>query len=69
MDPKSQELIALEITDDKVADSLVLPKLIDGVPRSVKKVFADGAYDKARCRKYLMERGIKGCIAAVALTI
>lgn len=62
VDPKSQEIIALEITDDKVADSTMLPNLIAQTPKSVNQVFADGAYDKAKCRESLLNRGIRGCI-------
>lgn len=43
--PKTQELTALEVTDDKVADCTILPKLIDKAPKTVQKVFSDGVYD------------------------
>lgn len=62
IDPKTQELIAVEFTNDKIADSAVLPKLVDKSPKSVRKVLADGAYDKASCRQYLLKRKIEGCI-------
>lgn len=62
VDPKTQELIAIEITDDKVADSTILPKLIDKAPKTVQKVFADGAYDRANCRKALADKDIEDCI-------
>ncbi len=62
VDPKTQELIAIDITDDQIADSCVLPKLLEKSPKSVKKVLADGAYDRASCRQDLLKRGIEGCI-------
>jgi IS5 family transposase len=62
VDPKTQELIAIEVTDDKVADCTILPKLIDKAPKTVQKVFADGAYDRSSCRKYLFDKGLHGCI-------
>ena len=36
VDPKTQELIAIEVTDDKVADSTVFPKLIEKSPKIVR---------------------------------
>lgn len=63
VDPKTQELIALHITDDKTADSQVLPLLVDKAPKSVNKVLADGAYDRAFCRQHLLKKQIEACIA------
>jgi hypothetical protein len=54
--PKTQELIAIEVTDDKVADCTILPKLIDNSPKTVQKVNADGAYDRSSYRKYLFNK-------------
>lgn len=51
VDPKTQEPIAIKGTDDKVADCTIFPKLIDKSPKTVQKVFADGAHDKSSCRK------------------
>jgi hypothetical protein len=62
IDPKTQDLMALEMTDDQVADSTMLPKLIDQSPKSVKRVLADGAYDRASCRQHLLKKGIQSCI-------
>jgi hypothetical protein len=36
--PKTQELIAIEVTDDKVADCTILPKLITNLQRQWKKL-------------------------------
>lgn len=62
IDPKTQEVIALEVTDDKTADSQVLPLLVDKAPKSVTKVLADGAYDGASCRGHLLKKQIEACI-------
>ena len=62
VDPKTQELVAIEVTDDKTADCMMLPNLVDKAPKSVNKVLADGAYDKGRCRDHLLDKGITGCI-------
>jgi len=37
VDPKTQELIAIKVTDESTADSTVLPELIIQSPRSLKK--------------------------------
>ena len=62
VDPKTQELIAIEVTDDMVADSTVFPRLIEKSPKTVRTVLADGAYDRSSCRKYLYDQGLEGCI-------
>ena len=38
VDPKTQELIAIEVTDEITADCAVLPSLIAKAPKSLKKV-------------------------------
>ncbi|OJV07308.1 MAG: hypothetical protein BGO14_01055 [Chlamydiales bacterium 38-26] len=60
IDPKSQEVIALEVTENTIGDAPMLPKLIEKAPKSVNRVTADGAYDKFKCRKLLHEKGILG---------
>lgn len=62
VDANSQEIISLEVTDSSVGDPTMLPDLIDKLPKSVKKVAADGAYDGFKCRKYLHDRGIEDII-------
>ena len=62
LDPKTQELIEIDVTDELVADSTVLPTLIEKAPKSIERVYADGAYDRGVCRKYLYSKGIKALI-------
>lgn len=62
VDPKSQEIVAVEVTESAIGDSKVLPTLVKQSPKSVQRVLADGAYDACACRKYLHNRGIKGLI-------
>lgn len=62
VDEKTQEVIAEELTDCRVADSSMLPELIERTPRSVKKVKADGAYDRSKCRNAIKERGAEPVI-------
>jgi hypothetical protein len=42
--------------------SSILRQLIDKSPKTVQKVFADGAYDRSSCRKDLFDKGLHGCI-------
>ena len=63
VDPKTQELIAIEVTDDKVADSTVFPSLIEKSPKRVRTINADGGYDRSTCRKHLYDKGLQGSIA------
>jgi hypothetical protein len=62
VDPQSQEIIALEVTESTVGDATVLPTLLEKTTNSVKRVFADGAYDRLKCRQYLHNHGIEGTI-------
>ena len=60
--PKNQELITIEVTDDMVADRTVFARRIEKSPKTVRTVLADGVYDSSSCRKYLYAKGLKGCI-------
>ena len=62
IDPKSGECVAAVITGEKGADPSQLPSLIENTPRSVKKAYADGAYDTLNCRKILKRRKIEDII-------
>ena len=62
MDPVSQEVVAVEVTESNVADSTMLKPLIEKAPRSIRKVVADGAYDRTQCRNYLRDKSIKAHI-------
>lgn len=43
VDPKTHEVIAMELTESNVHDSLAVPALMEGL-KNVGKVYADGAY-------------------------
>jgi hypothetical protein len=62
VDPQSQEIIALEVTESSVGDAPMLPKLVEKAPKSVKRVAADGAYDGFKCRAFLHSKAITGVI-------
>lgn len=74
MNIKTKEIIALEVTDEKVHDGRMLKKLVNQVMDGslatttsdtksnklikIKSVSADGAYDSNRNFQYLQEKGI-----------
>jgi hypothetical protein len=45
------------LTDNKVADCEVYPELVIGLPKSVKRTFADRAYDTKRCYEANIKHG------------
>ena len=68
VDIKTKEILALEVTDEKVHDGRMLKKLVDHVLDSsssksnmakVKFVLADGAYDSNNNFQYLENKRIK----------
>jgi hypothetical protein len=64
---KSKKIISMNVTDEHVHDSKVLPKLVEDVKNSknitvVGKVFADGAYDSNAVFECLADNGILPCI-------
>ena len=58
MDPESQEVISFEVTESNKADSEMLPDIMNKAPKSIKRVVADGAYDRKKCREYLEKHKI-----------
>ncbi len=62
VDPKSGELIAVDVTNEKTADCQASLSLIRKSPKTLKKVYADGAYDRKNCRETLFNQGIEQCI-------
>ncbi len=60
---KTKEILALEVTDDKVHDGKMMCKLVDHILKqnnavSIKTVLADGAYDSNKNFKYLQKKRI-----------
>lgn len=62
IDAATHEVIAAEVSLESVADSEVLPTLLNPLRRKVKQVSADGAYDTKKCHKLLKRRGCKPTI-------
>jgi hypothetical protein len=59
IDPKTQELILTDVTDNDTHDSRMLPSLLRKIRGRLGRVYADGAYDTKTCYEAIMKRG--GC--------
>ena len=67
MNIKTKEILALEVTDEKIHDGKLLKKLVNQVLNSsrerntikIKSVLADGAYDSNTNFRYLKDEKIK----------
>jgi hypothetical protein len=63
VDIKTKEILALEVTDEKVHDGKILKKLVNNVldnqgKNKIKSVLADGAYDSNNNFRYLEKKEI-----------
>ncbi len=64
VDIKTKQILALEVTDEKVHDSKVIKNLVEGVLNNnrnvkIKSFIGDGAYDNNENFKYLKEKRIR----------
>ena len=55
-------ILAVELTDASVADATALPGLLDEVPNRVKRLTADGGYDRREVYQAARERGARTVI-------
>jgi transposase len=66
VDIKRKRILSLEVTNEKVHDGKVLPKLVDDITIKQNKIvdsaIADGAYDNNKNFQFLSFRGIKPAI-------
>ena len=67
VDIKTKEILALEITDEKVHDGKIMPKLIEQVLENsnnikIKSSLGDGSYDSNENFKYLQNKRIRPAI-------
>jgi hypothetical protein len=53
LDPATQEIVAVKLTENNVDDAEVVPDLLDGISSHIKSFTGDGAYDKNKVRKVL----------------
>jgi len=66
-DIKTKEILALEVTDEKVHDGKIMPKLIEQVLENsnnikIKSSLGDGSYDSNENFKCLQNKGIRPAI-------
>lgn len=59
VDAGTHEVIAAEVILESVADSEVLPTLLNPLRRRIHKVSADGAYDTQYCPNYCSKKGLR----------
>ena len=64
---KTKEILALEVTDEKVHDGKVMPKLVEHILENknnikIKSALGDGSYDSNENFIYLQEKEIKPAI-------
>ena len=67
VDVKTKQILALEVTDEKVHDNKVIKNLVEGVLNNnhnikIKSFIGDGAYDSNGNFKYLKEKRIQPII-------
>lgn len=57
-DPDTGEIILTDATESDKADCQFLPECVRALPKSVSRLYGDGAYDTKSCYEALMEAGI-----------
>ena len=62
IDAATREIVAVDVTDNSVGDSTMLPELLLSVDAKISKVIADGAYDTWECRYEIVERDAEAII-------
>ena len=64
VDAYSQEVIAVQVTENDFHDSEILPDLLDQINpnEEIATIGADGAYDTKNCHEKIMKRGEKALI-------
>ena len=60
--PDTHEIVIESLTENNVADGSAMVKMSSSIPSSVTKLYGDGAYDTAGCRRVLAGLGIEPII-------
>ncbi|NNM42936.1 MAG: IS5 family transposase [Chlamydiae bacterium] len=60
--PDSHEIVLSYLGENNEADCEVVPKMKDHLPRSIKRSYGDGAYDKEPCYREFHRAGINPII-------
>ena len=55
--PDSNEILFVKLTDNKTPDHRVYPQFLKRTPRTVKRTYGDGAYDRAMCYRANFDHG------------
>lgn len=62
LDPKSGEVICSELTTCSEGDAETGERMLEKAPKTVRKVYGDGAYDSADFRKGIHQKGAQAII-------
>ena len=60
--PDSNEILFVKLTDNRTSDHKVYPEFLEAAPKTVKRTYADGAYDRERCYKANLIHGSSSVI-------
>ncbi len=55
--PDSNEILFVKLTDNKTPDHKVYPQFLKRAPKTVKRTYGDGAYDRAMCYRANFNHG------------
>jgi hypothetical protein len=55
--PDSNEILFVKLTDNKTPDHKIYPQFIKSAPKTVKRTYGDGAYDKSICYRANSDHG------------
>lgn len=60
--PDSHEIVFVRLTDNKTPDHKIYPHFLDLAPKTVKRTYGDGAYDRTVCYQANFKHGSKAVI-------
>lgn len=60
--PDSNEILFVRLTDNKMPDHKIYPQFVKKAPRSLKRTYGDGAYDRMTCYRANYEHGSSAII-------
>ncbi len=62
LDPKSSEVVVMELTDNGKADANVAREMLEKTPKSIERIYGDKAYDRFKFRRLVHSRGAESII-------
>lgn len=60
--PDSNEILFVKLTDNKTPDHKIYPQFVKKAPKTVKRTYGDGAYDRAVCYRANYHQGSSAII-------